>query len=137
MQIPSLQLITLDNISDPSKADQAIISQLNTTQATLYSALQGRLTLIQNITAQIQSVNLTTTSNYTEGNFAVMSFKRTLPYVASHLLLTKVVNNNGPYAKNTGIITATNWQDNNGVIEIYFITGLQNSTPYTFTFLIL
>lgn len=133
MKIPSLTQITLDQIPDASQADQALVAQLNTTQATLYSALQGRLTLTDNITCQQRTIQFTTASNYTTANnFPILTFPRNTAFVgrATNLILTQCINRTNPYGINTGVVTCTNWQDVNGTINIYFITGLLNSTPY-------
>lgn len=133
MKIPSLTQLTLDQFPDATDSEKALVAQLNTTQATLYSALQGRLTLADNITCQTRTIQFTTAANYTTANnFPMLTFTRsaTFGYRVTNLILTQVINTDTPYAPNTGVVTCTNWQDVNGQIQIYFITGLKDSTDY-------
>lgn len=137
MRIPSLTLLTLDQFPNADEATKALVAQLNTTQATLYSALQGRLTLPDNITSQTRVIQFTTAADYTANNtFAMLTFDRTFSFRATHLILTQCINTNSPYAKLIGDPSCTNWQDVNGQIQIYYIPGLQNGTPYQITVLL-
>lgn len=136
MKIPSLTLLSLDQIPDATQADKALVAQLNSTQGTLYAALQGRLTLADNITSQQQTINFTSSGAYSTTNaFTTLTFNRSIPYRMTNLILTQVINTNSPYAPIIIPIVLTSWQDVNGVINIYFLSGLLNSTPYQITVL--
>lgn len=136
MKIPSLTLLSLDQVPDATQADKALVSQLNSTQSTLYSALQGRLTLADNITSQQQTIQFTSSATYSSANtFTTLQFNRSIPYRMTNLILTQIINTNTPYAPIINPIVLTSWQDVNGVINIYFLSGLLNSTPYQLTVL--
>lgn len=110
-----------------------ILSVVNQFMEEIYNSYNKNLTLNDNISSQIKTLDITTDANYTTGTFTEIKFTSDLKNRMSILLIGQVIQQDDPSTKYNYCFPS--WLDNNGLITIRYISGLANSKKYKITFL--
>jgi hypothetical protein len=114
-----------------------LLSPLNSFIEQVYTAFDKNLTIPENVSSQLESIEFTTKSDYSSGqNFEEISIRRKIPRYATFLLIGNVMDASDPRKKFTTPVFAS-WSDDNGIIKIRYISGLTNSVKYKIYLLIL
>jgi len=111
-----------------------LLEPLNSFIEQIYTSFNRNITLPENVASQIISLQIITTANYNSGEFPSVNFKRTLARKVNLLIIGKAVESQNSIFTN-GVFPT--WEDNNGTINIKYISGLENSKTYNFTFLLI
>ena len=114
-----------------------LLSPLNSFIEQVYTAFDRNLTLPNNVSSQIESIEFTTKSTYSSGSqFEEISIRRKIPRYATFLIIGNVTDFTNPQVKFTNAVFPS-WMDENGLIKIRYISGLTASTKYKIYLLIL
>jgi hypothetical protein len=113
-----------------------LLSPLNTFIEQVYTAFDKNLTIPNNISSQIETIEFTTRAGYSSQEFDEISIKRKIPRYATFAMIGNVIDYTNPQRKFTTPIFLS-WSDDNGTIKIRYISGLTNSTKYKIYILIL
>jgi hypothetical protein len=110
-----------------------ILAVMNQFMEEIYNSYNKNLTLNDNISSQIKTLDITTVSTYSTGTFTEIKFSSSLKNRMSILLVGQVIQEDDPSVKYNYCFPS--WVDNNGLITIRYISGLSNSKKYKITFL--
>lgn len=114
-----------------------LLSPLNSFIEQVYTAFDRNLTLPNNVSSQLETIEFTTKSTYSSSfDFEEISIRRKIPRYASYLIIGNVMDSSNPQIKFTTPVFPS-WLDDNGLIKIRYISGLTNSTKYKIYLLIL
>ena len=114
-----------------------LLSPLNSFIEQVYSAMDRNLTLPNNVSSQLESIEFTTSSTYSASQtFPEISIRRTIPRYTTFVIVGNVMDSGNPQKKFTTPVFPS-WSDENGIIKIRYISGLTNSTKYKIYLLIL
>jgi hypothetical protein len=114
-----------------------LLSPLNSFIEQVYAAFDRNLTLPNNVSSQIELIEFTTKSGYSSSqDFDELSIKRRIPRYATFAFVGNVIDYTNPQKKFTTPIFLS-WNDDNGIIKIRYISGLDNLTKYKIYILIL
>ena len=133
--LPATKKITRADLGNdiPDWVDN-LLEPLNSFIEQIYTSFNRNITLPENVASQIISLQIITTSHYNSGEFPSVNFKRTLAKKVNLLIIGKAVESQNSIFTN-GVFPT--WEDNNGTINIKYISGLENSKTYNFTFLLI
>jgi hypothetical protein len=112
-----------------------LLSPLNSFIEQVYTALNKNITLPENVASQIINIEVNTPADYSIGIFPSINFKRTLARKANLCIIGRAIEINTNSIFINGVFPT--WEDNNGTIGIKYISGLENSKNYNFTFLLI
>lgn len=132
--LPPIKRISKEDLADAPDWVEKIIYPVNLFFDSVYRALNGRLTLPENIVGQIKEISfqVKTTYNGTDTTeWDVLNFNSSLGSLAKglHIMQIKEVTDNGNFAP-IGKDISMDWEDENRNIKIHYITGLTASKKY-------
>lgn len=110
---------------------------LNNFSNSVATALSKNLTFAQNFQCTIKEWKFSTLATYTSGDWNVIQFNSDLPAgvkVQGVQILQILDEDQLPIVSQNGQVPA--WVADSGVVSIYFISGLDNSTTYNVRFLV-
>jgi hypothetical protein len=110
-----------------------ILAVMNQFMEEIYNSYNKNITLNDNISSQIKTLDIATVSTYSTGTFTEIKFSSSLKNRMSILLIGQVIQEDDPSVKYNYCFPS--WVDNNGLITIRYISGLANSKKYKITFL--
>jgi hypothetical protein len=125
MKLPSQKRILREDLTDAPDWVDGIIDPVNSFMQTTYQALNKNINE-DNTASQVKEITYTTTAAYPTAT--VVEFASTLKTKATSLTIMQILEK-GTYTPAAGPCYVP-WVDNNGVIQIYSITGLQASKTY-------
>lgn len=142
--LPTIKSIRIEDLGSQAPTWMTnLLSPLNEFIESVYTALNKQITLVDNVRASYRTVTFKTESDYEhpDHNFVPLKFNSGIAGKAKAVLIAQAY----PRDNTTGLIPSANatgalscqWFDNNGEINIIYISGLENSVYYTFTFLVL
>ena len=132
--LPPIKRISKEDLVDAPDWVDKIIYPVNLFFDSVYRALNGRLTLPENIVGQIKEISFQVKATYNGTDtteWDVLNFNSSLGSLAKglHIMQIKEVTDNGnfsPIGKNVSI----DWEDENRNIKIHYITGLTATKKY-------
>lgn len=137
-QLPTRRLSLGDLPSAPSWM-QTVVSTFNLFNQDALNAVNGRLTIGDNLNGQVNTVSFVTPANYAAGGFPAVSFQYKGKFRPSSLILGDI-----SQTKPIGTIllaTSLQWSYNNNVdppvITVTYVAGLAPSQQYSATFIAL
>ena len=129
-KLPSINKIVKESIKDAPGWVDGLIGPINSFFETIYYAFNKNLTFEDNFVAQIVELTFTTGGTYFSGDvFPEVSFKRTIFNRAQGLMIMSIIQVENNYTPITGG-TSLQWEDMNGNIKIYYVSGLADSKTY-------
>lgn len=137
-QLPTQKRINREDLKNAPAWVDALIGPLNSFMESIYSAINKNLTFGDNIQGQIRTIEFTTSSTYTSSNtWTNMSFSSGLRAVKPKgVLVLQILEQSSNFTPVMKGVTI-DWLENSGIITIYFVSGLKNSTTYSLTVLVL
>jgi hypothetical protein len=132
--LPPIKRISKEDLADAPDWVEKIIYPVNLFFDSVYRALNGRLTLPENIVGQIKEISFQVKAVYDgtdTSKWDVLSFNSSLGSLAKglHIMQIKEVTDNGNFAP-IGKDISIDWEDENRNIKIHYITGLTASKKY-------
>ena len=130
-KLPTTHRIRREDLKDAPEWSNKLLQQINTFFEAIYNAVNGGLSFGENVTSTIRDINFTTPSDYASGNFTNLTFERGFDSAAKGVVLLQIIKNSsgGSHAViRNGV--SIDWLDDSGVITIYNVSGLENSTTY-------
>lgn len=122
---------------DPLSAVQNFASLYNQFGLSVYNLLSGNVQFDQNILSQIATISFATPSSYSDGantNFTNSAFKVSFQPTGVIKLGIQQINNTTIFNKPVDFSWVYN---SNGQVVIQYVTGLQPSSNYNMTFLVI
>ncbi len=114
-----------------------LLSPLNSFIEQVYTAFDKNITIPNNVSSQLETIEFTTKSGYSSTqDFDEISIKRRIPRYATFAIVGNVVDYSNPQKRFTTPVFLS-WSDDNGIIKIRYVSGLTNSTKYKIYILIL
>lgn len=111
---------------------------LNSFTTATYQALNAALTFGENIRAQIKELTFTTRTDYSTLGWDAIQFNSTFPKdvkVQGVFIMQILTTDQLPIVDLNGQVA--NWNAENSVVSINYISGLANSKSYTVRFLVI
>lgn len=137
-RLPLIRRISREDIQEAPNWIERLLFPLNQFMETVYQALNKDLTFSENIRSQTAEVTFETSAAYdgTVANFTTVQLQRSLPARAQGILLLQIAENASSPSPIDGPVYV-DWLDNNGVISINHVSGLNASTSYVMRLLII
>lgn len=138
-RLPTIKKLLVEDVNPPADSEdwvRRLLYPVNSFMTSVYGALDRDLRFEENIDANSKELTFTTDAAYTGGTWTNLQFPRGIKQKANGVMLLQIYNRADPYSP---ILNATSvmWLDINGVINITYIAGLNNSTEYTARFLVI
>jgi len=113
-----------------------LLSPVNTFFDAVYNAVNGTLTFGENVTAQSKVVEFRTLGTYTSDAWTDIKVQKTIPGRVQGVLLMQIVKDSSYHEPMTSGVSI-DWLEIGGEVVIKFVTGLENSTLYKLSVLII
>lgn len=127
--LPTTKRISKEDIKDAPSWFDPFLTQINTFFSAVYDALNGQVTFVDNITAQVKDLTFTTLATYSSDDWQSFSFKSSLRKKATGLLILDLTQEAESYTPVKQAVSL-DWTELNGNIVIGFVSGLENETTY-------
>lgn len=140
MRITNFFNVTRENLPGSEDWVEGLLSPLNSTLFSTYTALNQNLSIGDNLIGQTSRIQVVTASTYTSGVFTALLVPWQFPEKArpNHLIVSNVTQgSNQPPILNTVQVPSWTYNFDSRSISIPYVTGLANSSTYTLTLLIL
>jgi len=139
-KLPNQRRVLREDLKDAPDWIDRLLTPLNSFMESIYYALNKQITFQENISALIKEVEFTTKANYSSASpktdgWEVLKFQHGLKIRPFGLSVAQIYVKSGAYETITAPVFA-DWSDINGVININYITGLEDSKTYVARFLI-
>ena len=137
-KLPNLRRILRQDVGDAPDYIYTMIDVINRFNEDVYSALNKRLTIEDNFSGNLITFTVNTLSTYPT-DFTPFNYNTNINKKANGVIVVKAINsstNNFTSIKNPVFVE---WTDNlaNGNLTIQYVSGLQPSTSYTITILVI
>lgn len=132
--LPPIKRISKEDIPEAPPWIEKVIYPVNLFFDSVYRALNGRLTSPENISAEVKEINFQVPSSYdgtTVSDWDILTFQSSIGRLAKSLQVMQIIEvvNTGNFAPIGKDITI-DWEDENRLIKIHYITGLTASKKY-------
>jgi len=140
-KLPNQKRVLREDLKDAPSWIDRLITPLNSFMESVYYALNKNITFNENIASQIKEIEFTTLSTYSTASpkidgFQVIQFPHSLKNKPFGVTIQQITEKSGTYNPITSPV-CIDWYDNNGVININYITGLEDSKTYIIRLLVL
>jgi len=126
-KLPTTIRTFIETLDTPEGLARHVEMQNSFNQA-VYEAASGQLTFQENIRCIIKELPFTTLSTYSGGDWEIMTFPNTLKTRATGVFIMQLYRPDDYEAIVQPV--SIDWLDVNGVMQIRFVTGLENATKY-------
>jgi len=133
-RLPTTKRVAKEDIKGSPSWFDPFLSAYNTALDAIWNALQGTLTFVENIQAQIKEMAFTTSADYSTGDFPDVSFTSSIRMRVKGVFIMQIQRTDGAIIE--GPVGHPDWQENAGIIQVRYIGGLLDSTRYTARFLV-
>ena len=133
-RLPVVKKILREDVKEAPNWIERMLWPINQFFESVFNALDKRLTLVENVRAQIKEITFTTDASY-PSVWENIEFPREIPAAPQGLFVMQILQDEDNH---TPITTAghADWLDLNGVITIFHISGLTAGETYTVRFLV-
>jgi len=139
MSLPVFRRFSVQDIPNAPDWVTNITQPLNLFCETTVSALNKNLTVGENVQGQKYTVSFATDAGYTTGSFPTIGFQYTGGGQPNCCIVGQIVRNDGQPILTA--VSVSNWSLNINVapaqVIVNYIAGLENSTKYTMTLLVI
>lgn len=136
-KLPSQRRISREDLTDAPSWIVRLLNPLNSFMEAVYSALNGRITFVENVRSQFYQTDFTTASDYElNGTFEAIQFAKSFSAQASGVLIAHIYKKGALSEPLIGSFSL-NWFEDSGNIKIKYISGLSDSTSYVVRFLVI
>lgn len=135
-KLPQYRRILKEDLKGSPDWVDRLLTPINSVFESVFTALAGGLTFVENVRSTIRDVTFKTPSTYISDNeFNQINFASGLKVKATGLQILQIEESTGD--KLVDAVMATGWLDNSGQIQVTFMTGLQDSKQYNVRFLVI
>ncbi len=132
--LPPIKRISKEDIPEAPSWVEKIIYPVNLFFDSVYRALNGSLTMPENIVGQIKEINFQVPSTYDgtdTSKWTILKFQTSLGKLTKGLQLMQITESveTGNFVP-IGEDVFIDWEDENRIIKIHYITGLTASKKY-------
>lgn len=128
--LPSTRSILREDLRDAPDWIERLLTPMNTINSSFYNALNGTLTYVENIRAQIKEITFQTPSTYVSASdFNSITFPLTLKSRPVEVRVMQIIEKQDTYTPIKKAVWA-NWTLGNGEVIVDYISGLKDSTNY-------
>lgn len=138
MKLPIYKRISREDLQEAPDWIGKMLYPINQVFETVYNTLNKNLTFADNFLSFQKSVQFTTKSTYTAGDWDVISFA--IPSTFNVKVLGVLILNLKPV--DTTLIAGSDptslvWSEDNRTVQINWVAGLANSTAYNLTVVVI
>lgn len=133
--VPPVFRINREDIPNAPAWVDNLLSPLNLFMQSVWTSISGNLTMVQNVTSVVKTLQFTTTAGYVDGTVSTwtpITFTSPLSTQLKSLVISQIAIS----ATQPAVIAKTvtmQWHDTNGIVTIDYLTGLAPNTNYNLT----
>lgn len=140
-KLPNQKRILREDLKEAPNWIERLITPLNSFMESVYYALNKNITFNENIACQIKTINFTTNSDYSTASpvvngFTQLQFRHSLRTRPQGVIIMQTIKKESSYVAITEAVTL-DWYENNGIIYINYISGLEDSQEYDIKLLVI
>lgn len=136
MKIPSFREIRTRDFPEVPTWLESLMYPINSFLQLVSQAMQGQLTIGDNVQGQYKSITFTTLSDYSLGNWTVIDVSTSLVKKVDAVLIAQI-NKQSSIGEVITLPVSLDWKQVNTVVKLNYIAGLEDNVTYTAKLLIL
>lgn len=137
-KLPSINKISKEALKDAPSWVDGLIGPINSFFETVYYAFNKNITFEDNFVSQMIELQFRTGGTYISDNvFPDLTFNRSIPTKTKGIIILSITRDSDNYTPITSGGNTIQWEDRNGLIDIHYISGLEDSKSYKLRLLLI